>query len=699
MRRFIAIAVFFAGCVEYDIGKPMADEGPGEDDPGDTAVWPTDADTGETDIDTGGDGPIEDVDSDPEPEESCDELEVPADIVIDESCRSEPVTGTMDVRVEWEMDSFFPMFEYDEILSAPVVGQLTDDNGDGVIDHLDTPDIVATFDDGGEEGNSHGILRRIDGDGHESEALLENYFDDENQYYPYRYAGVALGDINGDGATNIVTLVERIPGPPEDGPPDEGGPPPEDDPVGPPPPPTDPGLSCHPIALEADGTVLWVSLYSMDCGGHAPALADLEGDGDVEIIIGAGILNGADGTVQGIGTEGVGASMVYEEMGSIAAVSDLDGDGTQEILAGSTIYMPDGSIHCMRSDPSKDGFTASADFDMDGDGDVVVVGNNEATVMDMNCNETANWTLPGTGTGGPPTIADFDADGEPEIGIATATHYTVYDPNGTELWRHPVTDASSHATGSTVFDFEGDGRPEVVYADEENLFIFDGPTGEVRFQDSNHTSRTLHEFPLVVDVDGDGYPEIIVPNGGGHHGLRNKGLYVLGSSDESWLGGPKVWNQHAFNIVNINDDLSIPTTPESNWPLHNNFRSGDLNTVYGEDAPDAIPVAEACTLECESGIIRVGVRLANQGTATLRSDMVITVYAVAEPEWTSVEVLAVSPPIYPGDASTPFLLEIAADLVGPDGLVIVVDDDEGVESVRECDESNNVFVLDEATCL
>ena len=78
--------------------------------------------------------------------------------------------------------------------------------------------------------------------------------------------------------------------------------------------------------------------------------------------------------------------------------------------------------------------------------------------------------------------------------------------------------------------------------------------------------------------------------------------------------------------------------------------------------------------------------------------MVITVYAVNELEWTTVEVLAVSPPIHPGDASSPYFLEIASDLVGPDGLVIIVDDEEGVETVRECDESNNVAVLSEATC-
>ena len=45
---------------------------------------------------------------------------------------------------------------------------------------------------------------------------------------------------------------------------------------------------CTLAAIRPDGTLLWVSRGAdFDCGGHAPALADLEGDGDVEIVLGA----------------------------------------------------------------------------------------------------------------------------------------------------------------------------------------------------------------------------------------------------------------------------------------------------------------------------------------------------------------------------------------------------------------------------
>ena len=303
----------------------------------------------------------------------------------------------------------------------------------------------------------------------------------------------------------------------------------------------------------------------------------------------------------------------------------------------------------------------------------------------------------GNGTGGPPTIADFDADGEPEIGIANALDYCVYEATSELLWAFGTTDESSHATGSTVFDFEGDGRPEVVYGDEVTLWVLDGPTGAVRLEDSSHSSRTLHEYPVVVDSDGDGYPEIIVPNGGGHHDDPQTGLYSIGSTEPGgWIGGRQVWNQHAYNIVNINDDLTIPASPESNWPLHNNFRSGDVNPVYGTWSPDAIPLTNACDFDCDEGVLRLQVRLANQGTATLRTDMKLTVYDAESGDVLALETI--SPPLAPGEASAPFEYAFDADTVGPDGVIVVVDDNDGIETVRECNEANNEVWLETATC-
>ena len=72
---------------------------------------------------------------------------------------------------------------------------------------------------------------------------------------------------------------------------------------------------------------------------------------------------------------------------------------------------------------------------------------------------------------------------------------------------------SSSVTGSTVFDFEGDGIAEVVYADECFLWVYDGPTGHVRYAGLT-TSFTGTEASVVADVDGDGHAEIVLVSNG-----------------------------------------------------------------------------------------------------------------------------------------------------------------------------------------
>jgi hypothetical protein len=707
----IGLGLSTVGCSEYAIVKPTAAEGadpkpdsgspldeagppdeglpPDEGPPPDTGVPPAPPDT---------DVPIP---------EDCPDLETPDTVTINESCVADPETGELGTWTQWSMSDFDDLSTYNQMVTAPIVGQLTDDNGDGVVDEFDMPDIIGTFDDDGEDEGKFGVIRRISGNGYDNEVLIAAFEADGEDWGPYRYGTAAIGDIDKDGLADIVVVLggpaaDPV-GPPPDGPPSGDPPPdPDDHPIGPPEPPTflADEITCHVGAFEADGSLKWIYSGSyIPCGGHAIALADLEGDGTVEVILGRVIVNGEDGSLQGEGNGGVASfGGAYRDLGQIPAVGDLDGDGTQEILAGNSIYRSDGTTVCSLMEPTKDGFTAIADLDGDGDGDIVMVWNHKITIINSLCHEVAEWPMVGEGTGGPPTIADFDGDGEPEIGVASALDYCVYETDGTLLWAFGTTDESSHATGSTVFDFEGDGRPEVVYADEVSLWILDGQTGAVRYEDSMHSSRTLHEYPVVVDVDGDGYPEIVVPNGGGHHGDPQTGLYVLASDEpRGWLGGRQVWNQHAYSIVNINDDLSIPATPAPNWPYHNNFRSGDVNPVYGDRSPDAVALVDACNYECDTGVLKVQVRLGNAGTATLRHDMKLTIYDVNSGDILALE--SISPPIVPGEVSTPFSYAFPADWVGAGGLLIVVDDADGVESVRECDEENNVVLLPEATCL
>ena len=173
-------------------------------------------------------------------------------------------------------------------------------------------------------------------------------------------------------------------------------------------------------AWTNEGVLKWIAdepaLY---CAGHAPALADMDGDGAVEVVVGPYILNGLDGSLRATGGGGVGRDEAYKQMGYIPIVADLDGDGDQEVITGTDIYDVDGETICSVDEGNEDGFTAAADLDGDGEGEFVVVGDGTVRVFNADCSSVTSWTLRSGGTGGPPTISDFDADGQPEIGIAS----------------------------------------------------------------------------------------------------------------------------------------------------------------------------------------------------------------------------------------------------------------------------------------
>ncbi len=642
--------------------------------------------------------------------------EIPQQVAIDESCHLAGDAGSLDFRVEWAMEQFDPYPEYSDVLMTPVVGQLTDDNGDGVIGSGDIPDIVvvADYTDG---QSDNGVLRVISGDGSQIHTTLQSFVaDDGHTYHMNHYTNVALGDIDADGLPEIVlTVVDRGEerhdtgtGPVIDtSPPDSGGSPADTGGgyTSPPPPrggvapPGNQSDNCAIAALRPDGGLEWLSSEArVSCAGHAPALADLEGDGTVEVVLGSYILSGADGGIRAHGGGGNGGYVAYDEVGYLSFPLDLDGDGQQEIIAGNTIYDSQGETVCKMDSWLEDGFPAAADLDGDGAGEFVVVGNGRLHVHQADCTLIASWDLDGGGNGGPPTIADFDGDGSPEIGVAGSQYYSVYEYTGEKLWSAPITDESSHATGSSVFDFDGDGQSEVVYADETRLWIFDGATGDVRLEWDGHSSRTLHEYPTIVDVDADGMTEIVVPNGGGHYDARYRGLSVLGSEFGDWMSNRQVWNQHAYNIVNINDDLSLPRHPESNWPGYNNFRSGFVDVPEGMELPDVVPTVTAlCRYKCTQGRLELLVGLGNGGTEPIAAGVPVSVYAESAGETVFLQTLYSAESLEQGTTASLFFQLDASSV--PEGVVIVsVDDAQGAGILDECNEGNNRIRVAGVTC-
>jgi hypothetical protein len=594
---------------------------------------------------------------DPDP---CDEEPPQTSVPQLGTCTYTPPVGVFTPEVEWRTDTWTELPAYDQFMAQPVVANVTDDNGDGMIDAEDVPDILACAFTGGGYGSA-GVLRALSGDGSGEHWAIQTV----GSASVFGGASIAVGDIDGDGLPEIVTM-------------DTDG---------------------VPVCISHDGQYEWTGNGPGGMNGASPAIADLDQDGTAEIVIGHRIWSHL-GDVEGEGAYGTGTNYT-EYWYCSSAVADVDADGVLDVVVGNAVYDIHGNA--LWANGQSDGNPAVADFDGDPGGEIAVVYAGTLRLQDDD--GSILWgpiTLAGGAGGGPPTIADYDGDGLPEIGVAGNSAYDVYDGDGSLLWSNPTQDGSSQRTGSSVFDFDGDGVAEVVYADELYLYIYSGPDGTVLYQETDHASGTLMEYPVIADVDADGNAEIVlISNNYTFPGWT--GVTVIGDTYDNWVAARPIWNQHAYRITNVMDDGSIPAVEAANWPTYNSFRQGGFGTLNPLDGPDVIAESLGVCVELCPDEFTWMLRLANQGASDLPAGLWIALYAEdGGGVRTLLDLVQTTAPMVAGQTSE--TLSIDLDVLTLTGLgatsVVAVGDDigTGAGEHNECDEANNEVALALPAC-
>jgi hypothetical protein len=620
---FALSLALLAACSEYDLTANKDGYG-NEDDTAGGGGPDTDTDQGNEDTDEDG---------------LCDEPDLDRQsVTVDDECEAGPAVGTFTPVIEWT-NTFVG-----DAYTTPVVGQLTDDDGDGQITSADMPDIVV--------GNSSGSYYALSGDG-------------SGVHWTYGNLGsepmtAAIADLDDDGWPEVIMS----------------------------------GISGTVAVRGNDASVFWRGAASTAayCGGVA--VGDMNADGTPEVVLGAAILDGLTGSTIAVGRQGTGTGYSGGAAVSIGVIADIDVDGIGEVVVGNAVYRRDGTTKWTTRDG--DGFVAVADFDGDPNAEIVVSAGGRVRLQDDD--GTPLWSGSYTGaTSGPPTVADFDGDGEPEIGVAGNNLYVVLEADGSVKWQRTTNDYSSGFTGSSVFDFEGDGQAEVVYADENDVFVYDGATGAVKMQEARHSSATCSEYPAIADVDNDGHAEIIYTSSA--YSGSERGVSVIGDADNTWMPARAIWNQHAYSITNVNDDASIPTSPVPNWSVYNSFRSGDLSAATGGVSSDVVPVlADICNIECDRGRLRVVVNVGNSGTVEVPAGIPISAYVIDGRNATFLGTEYTTEAIPSGSSTTGIRFDLDASAVGTGTLEFRADDADGSGSLLECHEDNNVLEVNDGLC-
>lgn len=417
---------------------------------------------------------------------------------------------------------------------TPLVGNLTDDDGNGEIDLCDVPDIVVVA---ATAHLSAGHIYLLDGATGMEHTRFETDVVD--------HVTPALGDIDDDGVPEIVAVAFP-----------EG----------------------RLVAFENDGTLKWTSdtIWEDGLAGGGGGffgdwaygsiqLADVDNDGDVEIIAG-NMLADHNGQTLWFASEPAGDW-------NASAAADLGGDGDLEMVLGHAAFQHDGTPLWIAPGVLP-GFPQIADMDGDGLPEVVVTNRDGISLIEHDGTITYQDLRPTGVPGGtlnwirPATIHDFDGDGSPEFAVSSQTHYTVYEADGSIVWDADVIDNSGVA-GGTAFDFLGDGIAEAMYTDEQRLHIFDG-TGNSILQ-IDRTSVTGTEYPVVADIDNDGSAEIVVVSNGSGAGFPT--VQAVRDVDDRWVQARRIWNQHAYSVSNVREDGTIPQFAANSWDGLNTFRT------------------------------------------------------------------------------------------------------------------------------
>ncbi len=632
------------------------------------------------------------------------------------ACEFVPPVGQFDPEIggHWTDADTIVDPQRDDVVATPIVLNLTDDNRDGFTDTDDVPDIAfLTYDRQGDGCcNRRATLRiasgrpRVDGSMAEHGALNEALLDDG--FRLTNDAGIAAADLTGDGVPELVALTLDSGNRPQ-------------------------GTAAF-ERLADDGST-WGLLWHNQTyptwdvhtrGGAVASIADLDADGDPEVIVGNVALDGLTGALlwDGLASLGAGAGVGNNGfLGPTSAVADIDLDGNMEVAAGNTLYDFDGTelwtydfggtsnsaCHNGTVLPC-DGFNAIANFDDDDQGEVVIVRLGEVFVIDTDGTQMYRVALPVDdcpfNESGPPTVADFDGDGQPEIGTASADFYVVVDPlecggpmlpeacaSPGILWQTPNQDCSSRVTASSVFDFEGDGNAEVVYADETDLLILDGRDGSVIRTLGPHDSHTRIEMPVIADVDNDGNAEIVVGEN-----TDQEGIVVWEDASDNWVRTRRVWNQHAYAITHITESGQVPAVQETNWlnARYNNFRQNvQPDGLFA--APDAVLDGNLCTpLQLEgSWNADLSILVRNDGALSIPAGTPVAVLLDDGTGLTALATHATTVSLAPGQFEVLNLtVPLPAGVAPPFTIRAVVDPaDDGSPNgtMNECDEANNLL--------
>ncbi len=302
-------------------------------------------------------------------------------------------------------------------------------------------------------------------------------------------------------------------------------------------------LAVSPVGAGAASTpsLSWQHKTSGRFHESAPVVADLNGDGTPEIIVGD-----LDGLVHAYRADGSGELPGWPQYArpdgvhptaveSAPAVADLYGNGKMEVIVGATsVWAPNQQGGLVVFDPS---------------GRILWhwQGIDYITIWGQTSFHHDGYTEGAIAT---PAIGDVDGDGHPDIVFGTLeARIHALNRYGQELRGFPYQADDTVWSSPALYDVNHDGRNEIFVGSPSTgggpqphiggtMFALADVNGTVYTMWRHNITESLDASPAIADLDNDGRMEVITTTGWAFQNADSRRIYAWhldnGSSVPGW---------------------------------------------------------------------------------------------------------------------------------------------------------------------
>jgi hypothetical protein len=178
-----------------------------------------------------------------------------------------------------------------------------------------------------------------------------------------------------------------------------------------------------------------------------------------------------------------------------------------------------------------------------------------------------------------------------------------------------------------------------------------------------------------------------------------RGIRVYADIADRWVRSRTIWNQHAYNVTNVEDDGRVPASGSVrlNWRERtlNNFRTNVQGTAEITSSPDGT-VAGTGFACMGSGAARMTVRACNRGTSPMADGLPVGFYSGSGVTLGARVCGATTPrALMPGEC-----VDVTCDWTTPPQdrptpVTVLIDD---TRTRTECHEENNLGTIEDVIC-